>query len=102
MIVRTHIASVDSNNSGCEQIWFCKPLAEKINKYCSLAADFHHMYNMPVTIVPVILGCTGVVSSRCLQYLRKIPGFTLKLFSHLQKAVLIGTSQVLRTIPIHQ
>ena len=75
---------------------------EKINKYCSLAADFHHMYNMPVAIIPVVLGCTGVVSSRCLQFLKKIPGFTLKLFGHLQKAVLIGTSQVLRTIPIHQ
>ena len=34
---------------------------EKINKYCSLAADFHQMYNMPVTIIPVVLGCTGVV-----------------------------------------
>ena len=75
---------------------------EKINKYCSLAADFHQMYNMPVTIIPVVLGCTGVVSSHCLQFLKKIPGFTLKLFGHLQKAVLIGTSQVLRTIPIHQ
>ena len=75
---------------------------EKINKYCSLAADFHQMYNMPVTIIPVVLGCTGVASSHCLQFLKKIPGFTLKLFGHLQKAVLIGTSQVLRTIPIHQ
>ena len=65
---------------------------EKINKYCSLAADFHQMYNMPVTIIPVVLGCTGVVSSHCLQFLKKIPGFTLKLFGHLQKAVLIGTS----------
>ena len=72
---------------------------EKINKYCFLAADFHQMYNMPVTIIP---GCMGVVSSHCLQFLKKIPGFTLKLFGHLQKAVLIGTSQVLRTIPIHQ
>ena len=75
---------------------------EKITKYCSLAADFHQMYKMPVTIIPIVLGCTGVVSSHCLQFLRKISGFKLKLFSQLQKAVLIGTSQVLRTIPIHQ
>ena len=75
---------------------------EKINKYCSLAADFHQMYNMPVTIIPVVLGCTGVVSSNCLQFLRKISGFILKLFGHLQKAVLFRTSQVLRTIPIQQ
>ena len=75
---------------------------EKITKYCSLAANFHQMYNMPDTIIPVVLGCTGVVSSHFLQFLRKIPGFILKLFGHLQKVVLIGTSQVLRTIPIHQ
>ena len=75
---------------------------EKISKYCSLAADFYQMCNMPVTIIPVVLGCTGVVSSCCLQFLRKIPEFTLKLFGYLQKAVLIGTSQVLRAIPIHQ
>ena len=74
---------------------------EKINKYLSLATDFCWMYNMPVVIVPVVLGCAGVVSSCCLQFLRKIPGFTMKLFGQLQKAVLIGTSQVLRTIPLH-
>ena len=33
---------------------------------------------MPVIIVPVVLGCTGVVSSQCLQYLKKILGFTMK------------------------
>ena len=46
---------------------------EKINKYCSLAADFHQMYNMPVTIIPIVLGCMGVVSSHCLQFLKINP-----------------------------
>ena len=41
---------------------------EKINKYCSLVADFHQMYNMPAIIIPVVLGCTGMVSSYCLVF----------------------------------
>ena len=57
-----------------------------MNKYCSLAADFHQMCNMPVTIIPVVLGCTGVVSFRCLQFIRKIPWFTLKLLGHLTES----------------
>ena len=36
---------------------------EKLLKYCPLALDFHLMYKMPVQIVPVVLGCTGVVSA---------------------------------------
>ena len=75
--------------------------AEKLSKYHLLAHDFHAMYNMPVTIVPVVFGCTGVVSSRCLQFLRKIPGFSLRLFGHLQKAVLLGTTHILRTVAIN-
>jgi len=68
---------------------------EKLNKYHYLAHDFHAMYNMSVIIVPVVFGCTGVVSSRCLQFLRRIPGFSLRLFGHLQKAVLLGMIHIL-------
>ena len=62
---------------------------EKLGKYCPLAHDFHAMYNMPVTIFPVVLGCMGVVSSRCLHFLEKIPKFSLRLFGHLQKVALL-------------
>jgi len=31
---------------------------EKLLKYSDLAADFHHMYGMPVVTVPVVLGCS--------------------------------------------
>ena len=71
---------------------------EKISKYTSLAADFHQMYNMPVTIIPVVLGSTGIISSRCLNFLKKIPEFSMKLFSHLQKATLIGTIRLLQSL----
>ena len=70
--------------------------AEKLSKYTSLAADFYHMYNMPVTIIPVVLGSTGIVSNQCLIHLKKLPELTL--FVHLQKATLIGTVRLLQSI----
>ena len=74
---------------------------EKSLKYRDLASDFQQMYDMPVIIIPVVLGCTGIVSSRCLNYLKKIPEFSLRLFAHLSKAVIIGTSHTLRTINLN-
>ena len=71
---------------------------EKFSKYTSLAADFHQMYNMPVTIIPVVLGSTGIVSKRCLTYLNKLPEFSMTLFGHLQKVALIGTVRLLQSI----
>ena len=74
--------------------------AEKLSKYRDLANDFYEMYRMKVTIIPVVLGCTGVVSIKCLGHLKKIPNFSLKLFANLQKAAIIGTIRTLRTIPL--
>ena len=74
--------------------------AEKLSKYRDLANDFYEMYRMKVTIIPVVLGCTGVVSTKCLGHLKKIPNFSLKLFANLQKVAIIGTICTLRTIPL--
>ena len=49
---------------------------EKLQKYQSLAHDYHMMYRMPVIIIPVVVGCTGVVSSNCITHLRCIPDFS--------------------------
>jgi len=68
---------------------------KKLSKYSDLAVDFQQMYCMPVIIIPAVLGCTGVVSTRCLNYLKRLPEFTLKLFANLQKATLIGTVHTL-------
>ena len=58
------------------------------------------MYNMTVELVPVVLGCTGVVSKECHTYLRRIPGFTKRLFTTLQKAVILGSVHVFQAINI--
>ena len=47
---------------------------EKIQKYCALASDFRIMYQMPVKIIPVVIGHSGVISSQCRRYLHDIPG----------------------------
>ena len=72
--------------------------AEKLSKYTSLAADFYHMYNMPVTIIPVVLGSTGIVSNQCLIHLKKLPELSVTIFGHLQIATLIGTDRLLQSI----
>ena len=69
---------------------------EKLQKYQSLAHDYHMMYRMPVVIIPVVVGCTGVVSSNCITHLRRIPDFSNNLFCTIQKAAIIGTVHVLR------
>ena len=71
---------------------------EKLHKYCPLALDFYSMYNMPVKIVPVVFGYTGVVSVDCITHLHDIPRFCDSLFATLQKAALTGTVHTLRTI----
>ena len=53
---------------------------DKIQKYQSLAHDYHVMYRMPVLIVPVVVGCTDVVSSNCISHLRCIPKYPTTYF----------------------
>ena len=69
-----------------------------ICKYKPLAHDFFLMYNVSVELIPVVLGCTGVVSRDCYTHLHRIPGFTNSLFTTLQKAVPLGSVHILQTI----
>ena len=71
---------------------------EKLHKYCPLVLGFHLMYKMPVQIVPVVLGSTGVISADCITHLHKLPGFSDRLFNMLQKTALIGSVHTLRTL----
>ena len=73
---------------------------EKIQKYCALASDFRIMYQMPVKIIPVVIGHSGVISSQCRWrcYLHDIPGYRDSLLCHLLKATILGTIRTLQTI----
>ena len=71
---------------------------EKIQKYCALASDFRIMYQMPVKIIPVVIGHSGVISSQCRHYLSDIPGYRDSLLCHLLKATILETIRTLQTI----
>ena len=51
--------------------------SEKLHKYQPFAKDFHSMYQMNVVIVPIVIGKTGVMSTKSKQFLKNIPDFTV-------------------------
>ena len=66
--------------------------AEKVKKCHDQATDYNKMYDMHITIVPVVLGCTGVVSSACMGHIKKIPNFKTIFYP-----AIIGTICILRS-----
>ena len=63
---------------------------EKIEKYTDLAIEIKELWNMQrVDIVPIVIGCTGVVDNSFVRYLGKIPA-EINVFE-LQKIVLLNT-----------
>jgi len=71
--------------------------AEKKLKYMSLCIEIQRMWNLKCTIVPVIIGATGIVT----RSLRKnfeavLPG--KHSIDSLQKTAILGTSHTIRKI----
>ena len=48
--------------------------AEKKLKYHSLCSEIQRMWNLKCTIVPVIIGATGIVTRSLMKNLETIPG----------------------------
>ena len=71
---------------------------EKIRKYPALVREMDCCYEQPVDIVPIVFGHTGVISKHQRQHLKKIPFFNDFVFDNLQKAALLGTIAVMRSI----
>jgi len=71
---------------------------EKLTKYWPLAHDFRRKYKMPVDIIPVVIGYSGVMSVQCQEYLEHLPDFSNRVLCHLQKAALLGTIHILHTL----
>jgi uncharacterized FlaG/YvyC family protein len=63
--------------------------AEKKLKYRSLGVEIQQVWNLKCTIVPVIIGATGIV-------IRAIPG--THLIDSLQKTAILGTSHIIQKI----
>ena len=68
---------------------------EKIEEYTDLGIEIKELWNMQrVDIVPIVIGCTGVVDNSFVRYLGKIPA-EINVFE-LQKIVLLNTCYIVR------
>jgi len=70
--------------------------AEKKLKYKSLCIYIQRMWNPKCTIVPVIIGATGIVTRSLSKNLETVPG--KHSIDSLQKTAILGTSHIIRNV----
>jgi len=70
--------------------------AEKKLKYKSLGIEIQRMWNLKYTIIPIIIGATGIVTRSLRKYLEAIPG--KHSIDSLQKTAILGTSHITRKV----
>ena len=71
--------------------------AEKKLKYKSLCIEIQRMWNnLKCTIVPVIIGATGIVTRGLRKNLETVPG--KHSIDSLQKTAVLGTSHIIRKV----
>jgi hypothetical protein len=69
---------------------------EKKLKYESLGIEKQHMWNLKCTIIPVIIGATGIVTQNLRKNLEAIPG--KHSIDSLQKSAIRGTSHIIQKV----
>ena len=70
--------------------------AEKELKYNSLCIEIQRMWNLKCTIIPVIIGATGIVTRSLRNNLEAVPG--KHSIDSLQKTAILGTSRIIRKV----
>jgi len=70
--------------------------AEKKLKYKSLSIDIQGMWNLKCTIIPVIIGATGIVTRSLRKNSEAVPGEHPT--DSLQKTAILGTSHIIRKV----
>ena len=70
--------------------------AEKKLKYYSLCIEIQRMWNLKCTIIPVIIGATGMVTRSLRKNLEAVPG--KYSIDSLQKTAILGTSHIIREV----
>ena len=70
--------------------------AEKKLKYKSLCIEIQRMWNLKSTIIPVIIGATGIVTRSLRKNLEAVPG--QHSIDSLQKTAIFETSHIIRKV----
>ena len=70
--------------------------AENKLKYKSLCIEIQRMWKLKCTIVPVIIGATGIVTRSLRKNLEAVPG--KYAIDSLQKTVILGTSHIIQKV----
>jgi len=70
--------------------------AEKKLKYKSLCIEIKRMWNLKCTIIPVIIGATGIVTRSFRKNLEAVPGN--HSIDSLQKTAILGTPHIIRKV----
>jgi len=70
--------------------------AKKKLKYKSLYIEIQRMWNLSCTIVPVIIGATGIVTRSLKKHLEAVQG--IHSIDPLQKTAIRATSHIIRKV----
>jgi hypothetical protein len=70
--------------------------AEKKLKHKSLCIEIQRMWNLKCTIIPVIIGATGIVARSLGKNLEAVPG--KHSIVSVQKTAILGTSHIIRKV----
>ena len=70
--------------------------AENKLKYKSLCIEIQRMWNLKCTILPVIVGATGIVTRILRKNLKAVPG--KHSIDSLQQTAILGTSHIIRKV----
>jgi hypothetical protein len=75
---------------------FVQKEAEKKLKYKSLCIEIKRMWNLKCTVIPVIIGATGIVTRSLRKHLEAVPGkHSIDL---LQKTAVLGTAHIMQKV----
>ena len=70
--------------------------AEKKLKYKSLYIEIQRMWNLKCTIIPIVIGATGILTRSLRKHLEAVPG--KHSIDSLQKTAILGTSHITRKV----
>ena len=101
---RADMISIDKEHNKCQIIDFAIPYdtrvddkeIEMIEKYLDLATELKKVWNMKVTVVPLIVGALGTPAKALEKRLKSIDIETK--ITELQKTFIIHTSRILRKV----